>query len=100
MQDPCSFFLVPCQFISAVPVQNMPTGNGPIAGPLVLLFAAFSRTAHPNAFTLDTAPPLVFSNTPSECEVDRMSGCRDNRRTDRQTSILVRCSAAHFQLVK
>ncbi len=43
-----------------------------------------SITAHPNSFTLDTAPPRVLSNTLAKCEVDRVNGCRDNRRTDRQ----------------
>ncbi len=67
--------------------------NGPITRPPVLLLAAFSRTAHPNNFTLNTALPWVLSNTPATCEVDRMNGCPDNRRTDRQTetpSILAR----------
>ncbi len=60
---------------SAVPVQNHFVRNGPIAWPPVLLLAAFSRTAHPNNFTLDTALPWVLSNTPAKCEVDQMNGC-------------------------
>ncbi len=71
--------------ISAVPVQNVPVQNGPIAWPQVLLLAAFSRTAHPSNFIVNTALPLVLSNTPAKCEVHRMNDCRDNRRTDRQT---------------
>ncbi len=57
---------------NAVLVQNMPVWNGP-----VLLLAA--------CFTLDTALPWVLNNTPAKCEVDRMNGCQDNRRKDRQT---------------
>ena len=34
---------------------------------------------------LDCALPWVLSNTPAKCEVDRMNGCRDNRRTDIHT---------------
>ncbi len=69
---------------SEVPVENVPVRIGQIAWPPVLMLAAFSRTAHPNNFTLDTALPWVLRNTPAKCEVDRMNGCRDNRRTDRQ----------------
>ncbi len=56
------------------------------AWPLVLLLAAFLRTAHPNNFTLDTALPWVLSNTGERCEVVQVDGCWDNRRTDRQTN--------------
>ncbi len=70
---------------SAVPIQNMPVQNRSIAWPPVLLLPAFSKTAHPNNFRLDTALPWVLSNTPAKCEVDRMNGCPDNQRTDRQT---------------
>ncbi len=65
---------------SAVPVQN-----GLIAWPLALLLAAFSKTTHPNSFTLETALPWVLSNTPAKCEVDWMNECRDNGRTNRVT---------------
>lgn len=58
---------------SAVPVHIW---NGPIAWPPVLLLAAFSRTAHPNNLTLDTALPWGLSSTPAKCEVDWMNGCR------------------------
>ncbi len=57
-----------------MPVQNAPVRNGPTAWPPVLLLAAFSRTAHPNDFTLDTALLWVLSNTPAKCDVDRMNG--------------------------
>ena len=39
------------------------------------------RTAHPNNFILEAAPPWVLSNTPAKCEVVRMSGCPEDRRT-------------------
>lgn len=41
-----------------------------IAWPPASLLTAFSRAAHPNYFTLDTALPLVLSNTHSKYEVD------------------------------
>ena len=66
---------------SAVLVQNMSVMNGLITWPLVLLLADFSRTAHPNNFTLDAALHCVLSKTPDKCEVDRMNCCRENRRT-------------------
>ena len=45
------------------PLKTCLFPNGPISWPPVLLLAAFSRTAHPNNFTLDTAihPPNVKS---------------------------------------
>ncbi len=52
------------------------------AWPPVLLLEVFSRTTHPNSFTMDTALPWVLSNTPAKCEVDQINDCRDNRQTD------------------
>ncbi len=69
-----SFPLVPCLFKMCL-----------ISWPPVLLLAAFSRTTHPNNFTLNTSVPRVLSNTPAKCKVDRMNGCRDNRRADRDS---------------
>ena len=66
--------------------QNVPVWNGePAALPPVSLPAASSRTAHPNNITLHAALPHVPSDTPGECQVDRMNGCRENgraRKTD------------------
>ncbi len=59
--------------------------NGPTALPLISLLAAFSRTAQPNNFTLDSGLVWVLSNTPAKCEANWMNGCRDNWRTDRHT---------------
>ncbi len=52
---------------SAVPVRN-----GPIAWPPVLLHAAFSRTTHPNNFTLNAALPWVLSNAPAKRDRQRL----------------------------
>lgn len=54
-------------------------------GRLVGSWASFSRTAHPIDFALNTALPWVRSNTPAECEVDRVDSSRDMQRTDIQT---------------
>lgn len=62
----------------------------PIAWPLVLLLAAFPRTAHPKNFTLNTAFPWLLSNTPAKYELDWMNGCWKTQWTDRLFSILVR----------
>lgn len=43
----------------------------PTALPLVLPLAAFSRIAHPNYLTLDTALPWVLSNTRTKSEALR-----------------------------
>ncbi len=75
----CKQDLLPSLYYS-----NLCNMCGPIAWPPVLLLADFWRAARPNNFTLDTAL-WVLSNTPDKCEVDRMNGCRDNRRTDGQT---------------
>lgn len=37
---------------------------------------------------LDSALPLVLSNTPTACEVRRMSGCWENQRTDRHSAVI------------
>ncbi len=58
-----------------------------IENELCTLYCAFSRTAHPNNFTLDTTLPWVLGNTPAKCEVNQMNDCRDNRG---QTDILLR----------
>jgi len=41
---------------------------------------AFSRTARPNDFTLETVLPRVLSNTPAEREVNRANGRPENQR--------------------
>ncbi len=64
----------------------------PIAWPLEVLLAAFSKTTHPIDFTFDAALPWVLHNTPTACEVDRMNGCQDNLRTDRQAEIPSICT--------
>ncbi len=46
---------------SAAPFRNVAVWNRPIAWPLALVLAAFSITAHPINFTLDTALPWVLS---------------------------------------
>ncbi len=75
----CSVSVFACVFLtSAVLVQIVPVRNRPVACLPVLLLAAFSRTAHPNNVTLDTALLWVLSNTPAKCEVNRMNGCQDN----------------------
>lgn len=43
----------------------------------VQLIVAFTRTAHSNHFTLDTALPWILSNTPAEREEDQMNDCRE-----------------------
>lgn len=45
------------------------------------------RVTCPKKVTLNTALSSVLSNTPTNSEVNRMNGCRDMRRTVRQTKI-------------
>lgn len=49
----------------------------------MFLFVCFSKSAHLDCFTRDTALPWVLSNTPVKCEVSWMNGCRENQKTDR-----------------
>ena len=72
-------------------------GNGPIAGPLVLVLAALWRTAAANNFT------QLLSNTPAECDVDgitvveRIEG--QTYRNKETPSILVRWNQYHDMVV-
>ena len=66
-------------YTSAVPVENVPVQDRPIAWPpvLLLLLAAFLRNRSSKPLH-STALSWVLSNTPAKCEVDRMNGCREN----------------------
>lgn len=52
---------------------------------LIRFFKHFSRSTHLNKVTLDTALPLILSNTPDICEIDQTKVCWDTQRTYIQT---------------
>ena len=64
-------------FLSLFVLVQRPFGTHSIWSGLV----KFSRTAHPNELTLNTALPRVPSNSPAKFEVDCMNGCHGRWQT-------------------